>query len=96
MSIRTLATLTFVAAAAVSAHAQPAAPVKDFDVYVDLPSAFAYIKTPVGWKFIRKLETEQLKQLHETTFTSLLPVADETLAQASTSPDTTLRLDLLP
>lgn len=60
--------------AAPAAHARDdAAPVvRDYDVFVDLPTAFAFIKLPTGWKFIGKLDAEQLRQLPPGTLTSLL------------------------
>ncbi|WP_077035923.1 hypothetical protein [Pelomonas sp. KK5] len=56
-----------------AAQAQEAVVVKDYDVYVDPPTAFAYIKLPGGWKFIGKLDVEQMKRLPPGTLTSLLP-----------------------
>jgi hypothetical protein len=50
---------------------QPVA--NEFDVYVDLATGFSYIKTPVGWRYIRQLDAEQMKQLHPTTLTTLAP-----------------------
>lgn len=60
------------------AHAQAndAVAVNEYDVFVDLPTAFAFIKLPTGWKFIGKLDAAQLRQLPPGTLTSLLP-ADE-------------------
>lgn len=65
-----------IAAAAVStpSQAQSFVQVKEWDVYVDLPTRFAYVKTPMGWKFIRQLDEAQMDQLHPTTLTALLPV----------------------
>ena len=60
------------------AHAQAtdAVVVNDYDVFVDPPTAFAFIKLPMGWKFIGKLDAKQLRDLPPGTLTSLLP-ADE-------------------
>jgi hypothetical protein len=52
---------------------EPAAVVKDYEVFVDLPSAFAFIKLPTGWKFIGKLDADQLRHLPPDTLTTLLP-----------------------
>jgi len=60
---------------ATGVYAQDEAPVvvKDFDVYVDLPTAFAFVKLSKGWKFIGKLDADQLRHLPAGTVTSLLP-----------------------
>ena len=75
--VKTFAALCALAAACAMspAHAQDEqqAIAKDYDVYVDLPTAFAFIKLPAGWKFIGKLDAAQLKSLPPETLTSLLP-----------------------
>ena len=64
--------------AASTAYAQDETPptVRDYDVFVDLPTAYAFIKLPMGWKFIGKLDAAQLRQLPPGTLTSLLPSKD--------------------
>jgi hypothetical protein len=62
------------------AFAQSAAPqVKTLDVFVDLPTGFAFVKMPAGWKFVGKLEADQLRALPGTVHTTLLsPEAEAT------------------
>jgi hypothetical protein len=75
--IRTFATAALALAAfaaALPAQAQSYVPTRDWDVYVDLPTRFAYVKTPAkGWVFVRQLDEEQMSNLHPTTLTALLP-----------------------
>ncbi len=75
--IRTLATAALALSAfcaAVPAHAQSFIPTRDWDVYVDLPTRFAYVKTPAkGWVFVRQLDEAQMDRLPPSTLTALLP-----------------------
>ena len=59
-----------------AAVSDQAVAVKDYDVFVDLPTAFAFIKLPTGWKFIGKLDAEQLRRLPAGTLTALLQPED--------------------
>ena len=63
---------------AVPVQAQESGPafINDYTAFVDLPTAFAFIKLPMGWKFIGKLDTDQLRHLPAETVTSLLPATD--------------------
>ena len=74
---RTFATaaLALVAfAAAIPAQAQSFIQTRDWDVYVDVPTRFAYVKTPAkGWVFVRQLDETQMQNLHPATLTALLP-----------------------
>lgn len=70
---RILAILALTLAAAGAAQAQSFIQTRDWDVYVDLPTRFAYVKTPTGWTFVRQLDEAQMGRLHPTTLTALLP-----------------------
>jgi hypothetical protein len=50
--------------------------VKNFDVFVDLQTGFAFVKTPDRWTFVRKLDAEQLKNLPPSTLTALAQDTD--------------------
>jgi hypothetical protein len=80
--ILALASLTLALVGA-PALAQSAAPqVKDFDLFVDMPTGFAFIKMPAGWKFVGKLEGDQLRNLPASTLTSLLPPDEDDVRTA--------------
>jgi len=53
-------------------------PVKDLEVFVDVPTGLVFIKLPKGWKFVTRLEGLDPTRLprHVNT-TLLLPHADE-------------------
>ena len=53
------------------AHAAPI-DVRDFDVFVDPPTAFVFVKLPQGWKFVGKLDAKALAALPAKVRTSLL------------------------
>jgi hypothetical protein len=61
-----------------SAQVRPASSVevRDWDVYVDLPTRFAFVKLPNGWVFVRQLDEEQMTRLPASTLTALLPADD--------------------
>lgn len=48
------------ATAAAKLIAAPASSPSDFSVYVDRETRFAFVKTPIGWKFVRQIEAEKL------------------------------------
>jgi len=67
----------------VQAQAPPPVPVKDFDIFIDLPTGFVFLKLPAAWKFVGKLDEKDLHALPAGVITSLLPPdpADAPLAQ---------------
>ncbi len=84
--IRTIATAAVALAgfaAALPAQAQSFVQTRDWDVYVDLPTRFAYVKTPAqGWVFVRQLDEAQMERLHPSTLTALLPREQEEIQWA--------------
>jgi hypothetical protein len=47
-------------------------PTKDFDVYVDTPTGFVFVKLPAGWKFVSRLDAAEMARLPDTVLTALL------------------------
>ena len=84
--------LTLLAALACAPHAQAAEDaltpadavvVKDFDVYVDLPTNFVFVKLPQGWKFVGSVDSQSMARLPDSVHTWLLPAdADDTVRLA--------------
>ncbi|MBK7617034.1 MAG: hypothetical protein KA375_13745 [Vitreoscilla sp.] len=64
---------------------QPTVTVKNFDVFLDPPTGYVFVKLPQGWKFVGKVDESALASLPPTVITSLLPderdgvVASDTL-----------------
>ena len=55
------------------AEQAPAPAVKDYDVFVDPPTGFVFVKLPQGWKFAGKVDEAQVENLPPTVLTWLLP-----------------------
>ena len=71
MISRKLFAAASLALAALTTYAEPVK-VRDFDVYVDLPTAFVFVKLSDGWKFVGKIDAKALGDLPATVHTSLL------------------------
>jgi hypothetical protein len=74
------------AGAVVAAPSPTAAPtaitVKPFDVFVDPPTRFAFVKLPAaGWKFVGALSEDEMRTLPDHVLTSLLPAEPERQAR---------------
>lgn len=68
--------VALIAAGAAGATEPAATPVKDFDVYVDVPTGFTFVKMPQGWKFVGQLDQQALRQLPGNVHTWLLPAEE--------------------
>lgn len=55
--------------------------VKPFDVFVDPPTRFVFLKLPAGWKFVGALSEAEMRSLPAGVLTSLLPVEPERQAR---------------
>lgn len=55
------ATVLFSAGAANAETPKDYAP-SDYLVYVDQPTGYAFVRTPYGWTFVRKIEAPQLAE----------------------------------
>lgn len=71
--IKSVATAFAALLLSASALAQSSSvPVKDFDVYVDTPTGFVFVKLPAGWKFVARIDEAEMSRLPGTVLTSLL------------------------
>lgn len=61
-----------------------AAPAKNFDIFVDKPTGFAFVKLPGGWKFAGKVSPSDMRHLPSTVLTSV--VAEEPVQMADDQP----------
>jgi hypothetical protein len=68
----------FVASPSTS-QAEPVARfVPDFTVFVDPPTGFVFLKLPTGWKFVGKVEANDVGRLPVGVVTALLTGDDDT------------------
>jgi hypothetical protein len=68
-----------------SAQAEPVV-VKNFDIFVDPPTAFVFVKMPQGWKFVGKLDEDAMRELPPSVHTSLLPARPKAQLEPQTPP----------
>ncbi|HSI60819.1 MAG TPA: hypothetical protein VLA16_24895 [Ideonella sp.] len=86
--IKTLATAALALLLSASAFADTSSvQVKDFDIYVDTPTGFVFVKLPAGWKFVSRLDSAEMAHLPSTVLTALLvPEAADTLMASQGQP----------
>jgi hypothetical protein len=63
----------FAQAAPVTSQGAVVAPAKNFDVFVDKPTGFTFVKLPGGWKFAGKVGPNDMRHLPSTVLTSVVP-----------------------
>jgi hypothetical protein len=63
----------FVQMASETSQTVAATPAKNFDVFVDKPTGFIFVKLPGGWKFAGKVGPKDLRHLPSTVVTSVVP-----------------------
>jgi hypothetical protein len=67
-------------APAVSRADQVARVVADYTVFLDPPTGFVFVKLPVGWKFVGKVDSKDVARAPASVVTAMLVDADESVA----------------
>ena len=72
------AVLALPVAAQTAAETADETPIKvqDFAVFVDPPTGFVFVKMPMGWKFVGKVDHATVASLPTSVITSLLPASE--------------------
>lgn len=78
--------LAATAAFALPAAAETMVPTKTFDIYVDLPTGFTFVKMPGGWRFVGKVGAEEMASLPTTVHTALIETEDSEMRVAGRTP----------
>ena len=73
-------------APAVSRADKVARVVADYTVFLDPPTAFVFVKLPVGWKYVGKVDPGDVARAPGHVVTSMLVDADESVAKSAVRP----------
>ena len=73
-------------APAVSRADQVARVVADYTVFLDPPTGFVFVKLPVGWKFVGKVDPNDVARAPDNVVTAMLVDADESVATNAVAP----------
>jgi hypothetical protein len=68
-------------APAVSHADKVARVVPDYTVFLDPPTGFVFVKLPVGWKFVGKVDSNDVARAPGNVVTAMLVDADERVAK---------------
>jgi hypothetical protein len=59
--------------------------VPDYTVFLDPPTGFVFVKLPIGWKFVGKVDAADVARVPRHVVTALLVDADENVASTGDS-----------